>query len=87
MIVGRAIQDGEPIMIEDEGTLFQGWYFGEETGLWAFHINSAGLLRRRWVDAHPSEFAFMAPLALSMLIHADDEVGEVEVEAFDGEII
>jgi hypothetical protein len=80
MNVGSAIEDGQPITIEDEGKLFEGWYFGHENGLWAHHINSAGLLRRRWVDAHPSEFAFMAPLALSMLVHADEDAPDRDSE-------
>jgi hypothetical protein len=67
------IQDGSLIRIEENGKLSEGWYFAEEGGVWVHHINSAGLLRRRWIDAEPDEFEMMGRLALSFLVDADEE--------------
>jgi hypothetical protein len=72
------IQDGRLIRIEENGKLSEGWYFVEEGGVWVHHINSAGLLRRRWIDAESDELEMMGRLALSFLVDADEEAPPCE---------
>ena len=72
MSPGHEIQDGRLIRIEENGKLSEGWYFTEDGGVWVHHISSAGLLRRRWIDAEPDEFEMMGRLTLSFLADADE---------------
>ena len=69
----NTIQNGSFIRVDENGKLSEGWYFPEDGGVWVHHVNSAGLLRRRWIDAEPDEFEMMGRLALSFLADADEE--------------
>ena len=74
----NTIQNGSFIRVEENGKLSEGWYFPEDGGVWVHHVNSAGVLRRRWIDAEPDEFEMMGRLALSFLVDADEEAPPCE---------